>query len=323
MSVPASRKEFKDYCLRKLGAPVLNIMLSEDQIDDRVDEALLYYYDYHFDGSEKVYYKHLITANNRPDSIYDLTIKSGGNTYSNTDTISFVGGGGVNAAASIITNGNGVITSVNLSNNGSGFRTTPTITINTSTGTGAEITAELGGFIPIPENIIGVVNIFDISDAFGTNNMFNIRYQIALNDLYTLTSVSMIPYYMAMSHLQFLQQLLVGRQPLRYNRHINKAYIDMDWNRLGNGEYLIVEAYRVVDPNDFTNVWGDRWLSRYATCLLKQQMGTVLTRYDGMTLPNGIKFDARKMYDDASLERDALEKEMIYSYSLPVTDMIG
>lgn len=246
MAVPTSRQEFIENCLRKLGKPVIEINVDDDQVSDRVDEALSYYWDYHFDGSEKVYYKHQISEQDRANR-----------------------------------------------------------------------------YITLPENIIGAVNIFDTGSAIGTNNLFNIRYQIALNDLYTLTSVSMIPYYMAMTHIQFLEQMLVGKQPLRYNRHMNKLYVDMDWDRLAPENYLIVEAYQVVDPDDYQDVWKDRWLLRYATCLIKQQWGNNLKKFDGMKMPGGLTFNGQRIYEEATAEREALEKEMIMSYSLPVVDMIG
>lgn len=244
--IPTNRAEFIEYCLRRLGKPLNEVNIDEDQISDRIDDALQYFWDYHFSGSEKMYYKHMVTAQDKQNR-----------------------------------------------------------------------------YITLPDNIIGAVNIFPVGQALGTNNLFNIRYQIALNDLYTLTSVSMVPYYMAMSHIQFLEQLLVGQQPIRYNRIVNRLYVDMDWERFNEGDFMIVEAYMVVDPNIYSKVWQDRWLARYATCLLKQQYGTNLKKYGSMPLPGGITFNGQKIYDEATEERKELEKEMIMSYSLPVTDMIG
>jgi len=246
MAVPTTRSDFKEYCLRKLGKPVIEINVDDDQVDDRVDEALLYYADYHFDGTEKQYYKYQVTQT-------DIDNK----------------------------------------------------------------------YITLPENIIGAVSIFPVGQGLNTNNLFNIRYQIALNDLYTLTSVSMVPYYMALTHIQFLEQMLVGQKQIRYNRHTNKFYIDMDWNIINVGDYLIIEAYQVVDPTTYTNVWGDRWLSRYATALIKQQWGTNMKKFSGMQLPGGLTFNGQQIYNEATEERKELEAEMITSYSLPVTDMIG
>jgi hypothetical protein len=246
MAVPASRSEFKEYCLRKLGKPVIEINVDDDQVEDRIDEALKYYYDYHFDGTERIYYKHLITSSNVSDK-----------------------------------------------------------------------------YIILPENIIGAVRIFSIGDPMVSNNLFDIRYQIALNDLYTLTSVSMIPYYMMFQHIQLMEQLLVGQQPIRYNRHMNRLFIDMDWQKVNVGNFLIVEAYQVVDPETYTDVWGDRWLSRYSTALIKKQWGSNLTKFSGLQLPGGVQFNGDKIYNDAVNEIEAMEKDMSTSYSLPAFDMIG
>lgn len=242
----SSRDDFKEYCLRKLGKPVIEINVDDDQVEDRVDEALKYYWDYHFDGTEKVFYKKEITAE-------DVANK----------------------------------------------------------------------YITMPQNIIGAVRIFDIGDYIAVNNIFNIRYQIALNDLYTLTYQSMVPYYMAFQQIQLLEQLLVGSQPIRYNRNTNKLYVDTDWNKLTPGYFLVVEAYSIVDPADYNDVWNDRWLQRYATELIKKQWGSNLTKFVGMQLPGGLTFNGEKIYNDAHEAIDKLEAEMITSYSLPVTDMIG
>jgi hypothetical protein len=175
----------------------------------------------------------------------------------------------------------------------------------------------------LPDNVIGIVNLFPISQTFNTANLFNIRYQIALNDLYTLTSVSMVPYVMALTHIQQLEQLLVGKQPLRYNRHTNKLYIDMNWDLANEGEFIIAEAYQVVNPNTYPDVWKDRWLLRYATCLIKMQWGNNIKKFDGMKLPGGLTFNGQQIYNEAFDEKRELDQELINSWSLPASDMIG
>lgn len=247
MAVPTTRTEFKEYCLRKLGKPVIEINVDDDQVEDRIDEAIRYYWDYHFDGSDKIYYKHQVTAEDKANK-----------------------------------------------------------------------------YITMPENILGTVRVFPIGDpSIRSDDLFNIRYQIALNDLYTLTSVSMVPYYMAMQHLGVISEILVGQQPIRFNRHMNRLYVDMDWDTFNTGEYLLVEAYQVVDPETYTDAYGDRWLQNYATAKIKYQWGTNLTKFTGMQLPGGVQFNGQKILDDAQAEITAMEKEMISSYSLPVSDMIG
>jgi len=246
MATPITREQFKQYCLRKLGKPVIDINVDDDQVEDRIDEALKYYWDYHFDGTEKTYYKYQVT---QPDI---------DNKY-----------------------------------------------------------------ITLPQNIIGAVNIFPVGSSLSSNNLFNIRYQIALNDLYDLTATTMVPYYLAMQHIQFLEQLLVGQQPFRYNRNTNKFYLDMDWGKVGVGDYFVIEAYQIVDPNTYSDVWGDRWLARYTEALIKLQWGSNLIKYQDVSLPGGMKFNAQKIYDDANRDLAKLEDEMIRSYSIPVADMIG
>ena len=246
MAIPSSRDTFKEFCLRRLGKPVIEINVDDDQVEDRIDEALQFYWDYHYDGTERTFFKKVITQDDKDN-----------------------------------------------------------------------------GYVTVPDNIIGVINLFDIGDAVNTNNLFNIRYQIALNDLYTLTSQSMVPYYMAMQHIQMLEELLVGKQPLRYNRHVNRLYVDMDWDKFTVGEYLIAEAYQVVDPATYTDVWKSNWLQKYTTALIKRQWGSNLTKFEGMQLPGGVTFNGAKIYDDANAEIERLEQEMITNYGGVVMDMIG
>lgn len=326
MAKPTTRQEFKDYCLRKLGYPVVEINVSEDQIDDRVEEALRYYWDYHFDGSERVFYKHKVDIRNRQGSLSEIVVLNGGTGYSNTDVVVVTANDsdGQGGTASITTSPSGTITSVTVTSAGEKYRVPPTISIVSATGSGASLQAYNGGYVTLPENIIGAINIYPVGDpAIRAGDLFNIRYQIALNDLYTLTSVSMVPYYMAMQHISLIQEILVGKQPIRYNRHMNRLYLDMNWDKVENEEFLLIEAYQVVDPDVFTDAWNDRWLQNYATALIKRQWGTNLTKFIGMQLPGGVQFNGEKILDDANAEIEKMESEMINSYSLPVMDMVN
>lgn len=247
MSVPDSRQSFKEYCLRKLGKPVITINVDEDQVDDRVDEALRLYWEYHFDGAERVYYKHQVTEQDK-----------------------------------------------------------------------------INKYITLPENIMGAVRIFPIGDPMvRSDDLFNIRYQIALNDLYTLTSVSMVPFYMVMEHLALIQELLVGQQPVRYSRHRNRLHVDMDWDKISVGEFLVVEAHEVIDPDVFTDVWGDRWLQNYTTAKIKEQWGSNLTKFVNMQLPGGVAFNGMAIKEEAAQEIMRLEAELRSSYQVPGMDLVG
>ncbi len=244
---PASREEFKDFCLRRLGAPLLEINVDDDQTEDCIEIALQYYHDYHYDGTQKTYLAHQVTQT-------DIDNK----------------------------------------------------------------------YLTIPEAIIGVINIFDIGDSYSTNNLFNLRYQISLNDLYSFNTGPFAPYYMAFQNVALAEELFVGKQSLRFNRHTNKLYIDMDWEaKVEVGEYIIVEGYQLLDPNTYTDVYNDRWLKRYATAQIKKQWGENLKKFEGLQMPGAVTFNGQKIWDEAIDEITQLESEMISSYSLPVTDMLG
>jgi hypothetical protein len=247
MAVPSTRTELKEFCLRRLGKPVIEVNIDDDQMEDRIDEALNYFHDYHFDGTERTFLKHIVTADNKTNNYIDIT-------------------------------------------NG---------------------------------NIIGIVNIFDIGDATSTNNLFNVRYQIALNDLYDLSRYDLVPFYMNFMNIRFIEEILIGKQPLRYNRHINKLHIDMDWGKVEVGNYLVAEVYAKVDPETYSDVYSDRWLMRYTTALFKVQWGQNLSKFVGMQLPGGIQFNGDQIMQQGVEDKRNLEQEMISSFSLPVTDMIG
>jgi len=247
MATPTTRTEFKKYCLRELGHPVLEINVDEDQVQDRIDDALEYYRDFHYDGSEADYYKYQVTSS-------DITNK----------------------------------------------------------------------YITLPESIIGVTGVFPIGAGVNTNNLFNLRYQITLNEIYDWAHSTFAHYTMSMERIALMQELFVGKQLIRFNRHTDLLYIDMDWEtKISAGEYIIIQCYRTVDPDTYSDVWGDRWLRKYATQLIKRQWGTNLKKFTGMTLPGGIQFNGEQIYQEADEEIKRLEEEMINTYSLPTYDMIG
>lgn len=246
MALPTTRAEFKRFILTELGVPVQQIELSDEQIENQIDMALSYYADYHFDATEKQYYKYQVT---------------------NTD----------------ITN----------------------------------------RYITIPENMIGVVNLFSVSDVLSSTSMFSIQYQIALNDLHTLMSSSLVPYYMMRMHMSLIEQMLVGKPLIRFSRHMNRCYIDIDWSKMPEGSWIVLEGYQVIDPDTYTNVWKDRWLIRYATQLVKRSWGEVIKKYTGVKMISGTEYNGQKTWDEANAEIAKMEQEMILNYSMPVLDMIG
>ena len=247
MAIPTTREQFKDYILRKLGAPVIEINVADEQVDDRIDEAMSFWSDYHYNGSQLIYLKHQITEENKTN-----------------------------------------------------------------------------GYIDLPPGLLGISGIFPLTTNLSTGSgIFNVQYQFVLNNLEDITGYNIQNYYMAMSHLEFLQEILVGKPMIRYNKHVNRLYIDVDKEFFVPGEYIIVEAYDVIDPSAYSDVWGDRWLQNYTTALVKENWGANLTKFTGMQLVGGVTFNGEQILSEAREERKTMEEEAIRSYQPLAYNFIG
>jgi hypothetical protein len=317
MSAPRTRTEFKQYCLRRLGWPVIDINVDDDQVDDRIDDALQFFQDYHFDGTEKMFLKHRITEE-------DIKRR----------------------------------------------------------------------WIYCPEPIAFVNNVFPFDDSNSSINMFDLRYQLRLHDLYDFTSVSYVSYEITMQHIQSLNLLFSGKPQFRFNRKQNKLFLDIDWDRFVKpGEYVVAECYRNLNPdnislsgtvtldsstkkvfgvgttfdaeiveNDFvqfgnkslqvkriisstelelsdpppenesnvtmsivgnSDVWNDRFLKQYASAKIKYQWGTNLSKFAGIQLPGGVTLDGPRIMEEARAEIEKIEEEMYTMSSMPSEIFIG
>ena len=179
------------------------------------------------------------------------------------------------------------------------------------------------GFIPMPSSVVSVIQIFPFDDS-ATNNMFDIRYQLRLNDLYDFSSTSIIHYQMTMQNLDYLSHILVGEKPVRFNQHQNRLYIDMDWaNDISVGEYLIIECYRKIDPATYTDIFDDIYLKRYATALIKRQWGANLSKFNGVAMLGGVTMNGETIYSQALEELDKLEEQIQLSFETPIDYMVG
>ena len=271
MAIPTSKATFKSYCLRALGFGVIDINVSDDQVDDRIDEALQYFAQYHYDGVEKMYLKYQITQD-------DIDRAATNDTTTATDTVD------------------------------------SSITASFKEGK---------NFIPMPSSVVSVIQIFPFDDQT-TNNMFDIRYQLRLNDLYDFSSTSIIHYQMTMQQLDFLSHILVGEKPVRFNQHQNRLYIDMDFgNDIDVGEFLIIECYRKIDPATYTDIFDDIYLKRYATALIKRQWGANLSKFKGVQLLGGVEMDGEGIYSQAQEELQKLEEEIQLAFETPIDYMVG
>jgi hypothetical protein len=311
MAKPQTRTQFKDYCLRRLGFPVITINVDEDQIDERIDDALQFFNDYHFDGVQKMYMKHMLTSE-------DIERR----------------------------------------------------------------------WIYVPDAVTFVTGVLPFDDSNSSINMFDLRYQLRLHDLYDFTSVSYVSYEITMQHIRSLNLLFSGTPQFRFNRHQNKLFLDIQWDQMRAGEYVIVDCYRKLNPdsmslsgtlngsqgsktiigtntifdqeileNDFirfsdgrnlqvrrikspteiemvyeletdvvgltaikeglSDVYDDRFLKRYTTALIKRQWGENLKKFGGITMPGGVTLNGKEIYDEAIEEINRIEDEIYNLNSLP------
>jgi hypothetical protein len=248
MAKPNSKSTFIDYCLRALGAPVIEINVDEDQLDDRVEEALQFYQEYHSDALEKVFLKHQVTAD-------DIT----------------------------------------------------------------------NGYIPITDMISNVIRVFPFSDTLG-GGMFDAQYQLRANDVFALNySGSIAEYVMSQQHLSLMDLMLDnGSKHIEFNKHKNQLRIDMDWDKeVVVDDYIIVECYRVVDQETYTDIWNDYYLKQYATQLIKRQWGANLSKFEGMVMPGGVTFNGRQLFEDANEQIQKLEEEVRLNWEMPVDFYTG
>lgn len=317
MAKPTTRTEFKDYCLRKLGHPVIQINVDDDQIEDRIDDALAFFHDYHFDGCEKMFMKHQITQEDKDR-----------------------------------------------------------------------------GWIYCPDSVLFVIGVLPFDSSSSSVNMFDLRYQLRLHDLYDFTSVSYVSYEITMQHIQTLNLLFSGTPQFRFNRKQNKLFLDVNWNTdLQVGEYVILECYRKLSPDVFTisgtvatsntsntvigtgtvfsrdvvigdhmtfgseskrvvkidsdtslnvesffatsqsgvsaykeglsDVWDDRFLKAYATAKIKLQWGNNLKKFGGIQMPGGVTLNGKEIYDEAEEEISKMEEQMYLMTSMPSEIFVG
>jgi len=315
MANPSTRQELIDYCLRKLGHPVLEINIDDDQIEDRIDEAFSYYRDFHFDAVEKVYLSEKITASTlQITGVNAASFSNGTKITGATSGATAIVYGNISANRMYVYKVSGTFTASETISNGAVSATLSSITLGNYDNR----------YLTVSDAVVSVTRVLPFSSSTRGIDLFDVRYQILLNDLYSIQSTDIIYYSQVKTQLQLIQDLLVGVKPVRFNRHQNRVYIDMNWeDDIDIGEYIIIEAMRVLDPNTFTDVYNDGWLKKYATALLKQQWGTNLKKFEGVQLPGGVTLNGQKIYDEATDEIQALKEEVQNTYQEPIDFFTG
>lgn len=249
MAQPNSRQSLKDYALRRLGAPVIDINVDDAQVEDAVDDALQFFAEYHFDGVEEVYLKHQITQTDIDNGYLDMNA--------------------------------------------------------------------------IDPNVVSVTKMFNL--AVHSVNMFDVSYQLALNDFFgTFSTGSLTNYSITKQHLEMLQDILDPEKRIRFSRVTNKLYGDFDWSEdLNVGDYVLIQAYSALNPETYTEIYNDRLLKEYVTALIKRAWGNNLSKFTGIQLPGGVEFNGERILSEANEEIRRIEEEVQDKYELPPDFMVG
>lgn len=324
MATPNTYTEFKAYCLRALGDGVLQVNMTDDQIEDRIAEALFMYQQYHMDAVEQVYLTHQIT----PSTLYVTGVTG------NLEASQLVVGNttGFNAYINEVINSSAFTYTSVVPSDRANFEVGETIvTLGTSNSNATATVANVvlgdydNKYITLPEDIIGVTRIFAPYDSrISADILFDPQSQFNMSLLANFTSSTVIPYYIGRSYQQLLNDTFRGRPGIRFQRHVGRVYLDI--NLAGNltpGYYVIIQGTRVLTPDDYPLIWSDRWLQRYTIALLKRQWGTNLSKYNGITLPGGVTLDGATMYTSASAEVQALEDELRNNFMEPPGFIVG
>jgi len=271
MSKPSTRQGLIDYCLRRLGYPVLEVNVDDDQIDDLIDDSIQYFQERHFDGVERMLLKHEITKENRE------TLKTGITTTTANSTVGI---------------------------------TTTTFT-------------ESQNFIQLPDHVLGVERVLKMDASTISSGMFNIKYQIFLNDLYYYGALDLMNYAMTKTYLEDLSRIITPDTQLRFNKKNHRLYLDIDFGQMSDDTFIIIDGYRLLDPSDAPAIYNDFWLKKYATAVIKKQWGMNLIKFNGVLLPGGVQLNGRQIYEDAIKEIEEIEYSLKTEYEIPPLDLIG
>ena len=280
MGNPRSRGALINYSLRKLGAPVLEINIEDDQIHDLVDDTLQWYYERHYEGIERMYLKYKITQ----DDIDRGTAKG--------------------------TDGVGIVTTTGITTTTSNYLVTSNF-------------YETSNFLAIPEHVRGINKIFKFDSSSISGGMFSIKYQLFLNDLYYFNSVNLLQYAMTKTYLEDIDHLLTTEKQIRFNQRQDRLYLDIDWGAQQVDEFIVIDCFRALDPEQYKQIYNDPFVKRYFVASLKKQWGQNLIKFRGTKLPGGIELNGREIYEDGMRELQAIRDRMAQDYEMPPLDFIG
>ena len=249
MATPTSRQTLKEYALRRLGHPVIEINIDDSQMEDALDDAIQFFQEYHFDGVLQVFLTHQVTQTDINNGYLDMDA--------------------------------------------------------------------------IDSNVVSVTRLFNL--AVNSVNLFDVSYQLALNDFFgTFTPGTLTNYTITKQHLEMLEDILDPEKNIRFSKVQNRLYGDFNWSDdLDAGDYLVIEAYSKLDPETYTEIYNDRLLKQYVTALFKRTWGNNLSKFEGVQLPGGVQFNGQRILDEAREEIDKIKEEVQETFQLPPDFSVG
>ena len=263
---PASKTELKNYALRRLGFPAIDINVCDEQLDDLIEEAIDYYQEYHYNGSYQSLMKIEVTDNIKTAAT-SSSQQGGTNWYENNN------------------------------------------------------------YVDLPPGVLGINHVYTNIGASSVvpGNIFNIKYQIFLNDIYAMTHGQILHYFMTSQYLETLDWVTNSQQNRRvkFNEHQGRLYLDFDWDTLQAGDHILVDLTMRQDPDTYTGMYNDAWLKDYVEALFQQQWGRNLSKYDGIQMLGGVTLNGRQILEDASQFKKDLEADVRNTYELPPMDLVG
>ncbi len=312
MALPTTRTQLKTYIKRRLGEPVITVNVADDQIEERIDDALALFQDYHYEATEKVYLKHQLSYSN-----VVFTANTTG-TFSNGEVVT----GQTSAVEGTVhteSSNTSIMFTYIRTNTTSAFTVGETLVGATSNASGVVSSINTGDwdnqYIPISDLVLSVSRVLTLDGAKG---MFSRNYQFLMADMSLLAGSSVVPYFLTRSHMEMIKDMFVGDIGIRFNRHVGNLYLDIDWqHRVAPDDFVVVEAQRILDPDSYASIWKDRFLRDYATALVKKQWGQNLVKYEGIQMPGGVTLNGRVIYEEGTREVTQLEEQMQSRFELP------
>lgn len=322
MAIPRTREEAKQYCFRRLGHPVINIDVDDRQVEDRIDDAIAMFQEYHYDGTVPVILKHKITATTLTFSAPPSTAFQRGETIIGS-----------------VSNARGIVYDAPTAN---------TLRIRTVSGnfqpnenvvgsaTGGVATIPVGasnvvigdidrrGFL-LEDTMMSVTNVYLGNELLGgSSDVLSLKYQSLVGTISDIGRLDLVDYNIVRNHLALVDNMINGLTRFRFSRMTNAIQLDIDWSDIRPDQYIVIEGVQVLDMANNPESWWSIWFVNYLTALIKQQWGANLkSKFQGMQLPGGATVDGQTLYNEASSEIQRLEQQAAKEFQEPPRFFLG